>query len=100
MVIEVRPVQPENVSLPIEVTVSGMVIEVRPVHPKNAELPILVTVSGISILVNLLQFLKDEFPIEVSPKGNETVSSSKPLNAESPMIESPPVLWTIIVFTV
>jgi hypothetical protein len=36
MVIEVKPVQPENALKPILVTLLGMVIEVKPVQPENA----------------------------------------------------------------
>ena len=36
IVIEVKPVQPENAEPPILVTLSGIVIEVKPVQPENA----------------------------------------------------------------
>ena len=36
IVIEVKPVQPENALPPMLVTPSGIVIEVRPVQPENA----------------------------------------------------------------
>ena len=51
----VRLLQPENASLPMLVTLSGMVTLVRPVQPENARTPILVTLSGIVILVRPVQ---------------------------------------------
>jgi len=44
-------VQPENVSLQISVTLSGMIIEVRPVQRSNADSLIVSTLSGMSIEV-------------------------------------------------
>ena len=43
MVIEVKPLQPENASLSIEVTLFGMVTEVKPLQPENALYPMEVT---------------------------------------------------------
>ena len=52
MVIEVRPVQPENAEPPIEVTLSGMVILVRLEQPSKASRPIEVTLSGMTVFLH------------------------------------------------
>ena len=47
----------EKALYPISFTPIGMVIEVRPVHPENASPPMLVTLFGILMHVNLVQSL-------------------------------------------
>ena len=51
----VKTMQPENASVPILVTLSGIVMLVKPVQPLKAELPMLVTLSGIIMLVKPVQ---------------------------------------------
>ena len=43
MVTNVKPLQPENAEFPMEVTELGMVTDVKPLHPENAEFPMEVT---------------------------------------------------------
>ena len=53
--IDVRPLQPEKVFIPILVTPSGIFISVRLLHPQKATAPMLVTLAGMFIDVRLLQ---------------------------------------------
>ena len=71
--IEVRPVQPENASSPILVTLFGMVIELRPAHPEKAELPILVTLLPMVTEVRPVQLPNASSPILVTLLGMVTV---------------------------
>ena len=54
MVTLVKPVQPENARLPIEVTELGMVTLVKPLQPENARLSIEVTELGIIVFLHPL----------------------------------------------
>ena len=49
MLIEFSPLQPENASSPIKVTVLGMVIEVSPLQFVKAQFPIEVTELGMMV---------------------------------------------------
>ena len=51
MVMVVKPLQPENALLPIEVTLLGMTTEAKMLHPSKALLPMEVTSLGISMEV-------------------------------------------------
>ena len=47
MVTEVKPLQPLNALMPIEVTLLGMVTDVKPLQPLNAHFPMEVTLFGM-----------------------------------------------------
>ena len=49
----IKPVQSQNASTPILVTLSGIVILVKPLHSENADLPILVTLPSVGIMLLL-----------------------------------------------
>ena len=51
----VKPLQPLNASLPMEVTLFGMVTEVKPLQPLNASPPMEVTLFPMVTEVNPLQ---------------------------------------------
>ena len=54
MVTLVKPLQPQNAPLPIEVTELGMVTLVKPMQKKNASSPIEVTELGIIVFLHPL----------------------------------------------
>ena len=63
-----------------------MVTLVKPLQPKNARLPMEVTELGMVTVVKLLQLSNTELPMEVTELGTVTlVKSRQPENAELPM---------------
>ena len=65
----VSPVQSQNATPPMLVTLSGIVMLISPVQPSNAETPMSVTLSGIVMLVSPVQPLNAPSPILVTLSG-------------------------------
>ena len=103
IVTEVKPEQPENAEVFIEVAPSGIItvlrlsfdiplgnhaaVKVVGATPLNALLPMEVTLEGIVTEVNPLQPLNAESPIVVTLEGIITVvKPEQPENAESPIV--------------
>ena len=69
---------------------SSILMEVRPVQLENASYPMLVTLAGIETVVKLSQFRKADFPMLVTLLGILTeVRPLQPSNAYSPMLVTP-----------
>ena len=69
IVIEVKPVQPENALPPMLVTLLGIVTEVKAVQSENVQSPMLVTPLGIVTEVKAVQPEKAQSPMLVTPLG-------------------------------
>ena len=84
--IEVKPEQPKNALLPIDVTLLEIVIEVKPEQSRNAPLPMDVTLLGMVIEVKPEQLTNAELPIDVTLLGIVIeVKPEHPANAALPM---------------
>ena len=74
-VIFLSPLQRENASLTMLVTLSGIVMLVSPVHPLNAEEPMVMTLSEIVTLVRPVQKENAELSMLVTLSGIVTLVS-------------------------
>ena len=94
MVINVRPLQPQNARSPMEVTALGMVINVRPLQPRNASFPIKATVLGItvflqpaiSVLVDVSMMALQSLRLSYTAFPASTCIDVKPLQKENTWI--------------
>ena len=87
MVMEVKPVQPENAEPPMDVTLLGMVKVVKPIQLLNAELPMDVTLLGMVMEVKPVQPENAELLMDVTLLG--MVIDVKPVqswNAALPIV--------------
>ena len=83
MVTEVRLVQSENDSMPMEVTLLGKMTEVKLLQPENVLALILVIRSGIMMEFRLVQFTNAFFPISVKLLGSWMEVRAQRVNAYS-----------------